>query len=116
MKYKSGKICYDFQSEKNEGIECKFSTEDCLHEHVKVGWPTFYQLWPSKQAEAKKGETNKPPKERGKTNARGKDKDGKALAAGANVAHGGGGGDHGTKTWQPKNVFEEADGDVEEEE
>ena len=107
-----------FQSEKNRGIECKFSTEDCFHEHVRVGWPTFYQLWPSKQAEAKKGETNKPPKVAGraKANTKGKDKDGKAIAAAANVAHGGGGGDYGsTKTCQPKNVIEEAEGDVEDE-
>lgn len=115
MKYKFGKICCGFQSEKNGGIEYKFPIEDSFHEHAKVGWPTFYQLWPSKQSGAKKGETNRPPTVAGKAkaNAKGTDKGGKAPAAVANVV---GGGDYGsTKTWQPKNAFEEAEGDVEDE-
>ena len=81
---------------------------------MKCDWCTFYQLWPSTQAEAKQG--GKPPAKpagKAKAIAKGKDKDGKTVAVAANAA---GGGDYGsTKTWQPKNTFEEAAGDVEEE-
>ena len=88
-----------------------FATGDCFHLHVKCDWATFYLLWPSKQAEAKQGA--KPlAKPKAKVVANGKDD--KVVAAAANVE--GGGGDYGsTKTWQPKNTFEEVEGDVEDE-
>ena len=111
MKYKYGEVCYNFQTDKNGGIECSFSTEDCRHLHVKCDWATFCQLWPSKQAEAK--QAAKPPA-KPKVKAAAKGKDGKAGAAAASAEASGG--EYGSSNkWQPKNMFEEAEGDVEDE-
>ena len=96
MKYKSGKVFYNFHTDKNGGVTCGSSAEDCYHMHVECDWATFHHLWPTTAATEKQAAKHWP----------------KAKAKGAGV-----GGDYGsTKTWVSKNTFEEADGDVEDEE
>ena len=114
MKFKSGKVCFNFQKDKNGGKVCKFTADECFHLHVKCDWTTFVQLWPPKNAGAVEQPAAEPPaKGKAKAGAKDKNKDKGGAQANAAAVAGGGGSDY---TWVPKNTSEEVDGDVEDEE
>ena len=122
MKFKSGKVCYNFQTDKHGGPTCKFSGDDCFHLHVKCDWATVAQLWPPRSATdqtasgkpAGKPGAKASAKDKDKNKDKNKDKHTEKGGAQANAATDGGG--NGEYTWQPKNPFVEAGGDVEDQE
>lgn len=94
MKFESGKVYYNFETEKSGALKYDYSAEDCMHEHVEVGCPTFPQFWPAKKNIETGGEQPKwVPKEKAKAKPKG-------------CATAGGGGDYGASTgvWVPTNV------------